>query len=356
MRVALVSSPFLPVPPRKYGGTELFIAQLAEGLKKLRHRRSGLRQRRVDRRRRNSLALQRAAVADQRRSFRQPERFQSRLLGHRRCRRPTATSFISIMFPALMFTRFVREQIRVHHASRAREHLSAIYRFFPAVEFVTISDFQRRRESMPRMRTIHHGIDLNCYRLQNRQAGLSQLSWAHRAHQRHAHCHRGREEIRHSAEDCRRGAAASSGLISIAEIKPHIDGKFIEYVGEADLAAKNELLGNSLAHAVSHSVERAVRAGDDRSHGLRHAGAGVAGRSSGGSGVRWHLRFRLPTPPTRWRSARANFRAPSARRRCDNIVSNTSPLERMVADYVALYQELVERRQSAGQGHDRSCR
>jgi len=33
MRVALVAPPFLPVPPIKYGGTELFIAQLAEGLK-----------------------------------------------------------------------------------------------------------------------------------------------------------------------------------------------------------------------------------------------------------------------------------------------------------------------------------
>ncbi len=32
MRVALVSPPFLPVPPPRYGGTELFIAQLAEGL------------------------------------------------------------------------------------------------------------------------------------------------------------------------------------------------------------------------------------------------------------------------------------------------------------------------------------
>lgn len=31
------------------------------------------------------------------------------------------------------------------------------------------------------------------------------------------------------------------------EVQPHIDGKFIEYVGEADLALKNELLGNSLA-------------------------------------------------------------------------------------------------------------
>jgi glycosyltransferase involved in cell wall biosynthesis len=30
-------------------------------------------------------------------------------------------------------------------------------------------------------------------------------------------------------------------------IRPHLDGKFIEYVGEADLALKNELLGNSMA-------------------------------------------------------------------------------------------------------------
>ena len=32
-----------------------------------------------------------------------------------------------------------------------------------------------------------------------------------------------------------------------AEIRPHLDGKFIEYIGEADLAAKNELLGNARA-------------------------------------------------------------------------------------------------------------
>jgi glycosyltransferase involved in cell wall biosynthesis len=29
-------------------------------------------------------------------------------------------------------------------------------------------------------------------------------------------------------------------------VKPHIDGKFIEYIGEADLSMKNELLGNSI--------------------------------------------------------------------------------------------------------------
>src|SRR5262249_23498090 len=31
------------------------------------------------------------------------------------------------------------------------------------------------------------------------------------------------------------------------QIQPHLDGKFIEYVGEVDLAGKNELVGDSVA-------------------------------------------------------------------------------------------------------------
>ena len=32
MRIAIVSPPFIAVPPKRYGGTELFIAHLAAGL------------------------------------------------------------------------------------------------------------------------------------------------------------------------------------------------------------------------------------------------------------------------------------------------------------------------------------
>jgi len=32
-----------------------------------------------------------------------------------------------------------------------------------------------------------------------------------------------------------------------SEVKPHLDGKLIEYIGEADLATKVEFLGNSMA-------------------------------------------------------------------------------------------------------------
>src|SRR5215469_12642659 len=35
MRIALVASPFISVPPKEYGGTELFIADLANGLQAL---------------------------------------------------------------------------------------------------------------------------------------------------------------------------------------------------------------------------------------------------------------------------------------------------------------------------------
>src|SRR6266567_3818599 len=32
MKIALIAPPFIAVPPKKYGGTELFIAELARGL------------------------------------------------------------------------------------------------------------------------------------------------------------------------------------------------------------------------------------------------------------------------------------------------------------------------------------
>ena len=34
MRIAIIASPFISVPPVRYGGTELFIAHLAEGLER----------------------------------------------------------------------------------------------------------------------------------------------------------------------------------------------------------------------------------------------------------------------------------------------------------------------------------
>jgi glycosyltransferase involved in cell wall biosynthesis len=99
---------------------------------------------------------------------------------------------------------------------------------------------------MAKMRTVHHGIDLNQYRLvEHKQQYLSFIG-------RIAPL-----KGTHLAID----VAQRTGIpLKIAgdvqpmyreyfekKIKPQLDGKLVEYIGLADLAAKNELLGNSIA-------------------------------------------------------------------------------------------------------------
>jgi len=102
------------------------------------------------------------------------------------------------------------------------------------------------RIALTHVQTIHHGIDLSRYRLcENKKHYLSFLGRIAPVKGTHLAI----------------AVAKKSGIpLKIAgevqplfrdyfesEVKPHIDGKFVEYVGEADLATKNELLGNSLA-------------------------------------------------------------------------------------------------------------
>ena len=62
--------------------------------------------------------------------------------------------------PGLAFSRLhgPRWVYTMHHPHMPS--LSAFYAGFPSVEFVSISNFQKRKESLKRIRTIHHGIDL----------------------------------------------------------------------------------------------------------------------------------------------------------------------------------------------------
>ena len=99
---------------------------------------------------------------------------------------------------------------------------------------------------MPKMRTVHHGIELDQYQLiEHKQQYLSFIG-------RIAPL-----KGTHIAID----VAQRTGIpLKIAgdvqptyreyfekKIKPHLDGKLVEYIGLADLKAKNKLLGNSMA-------------------------------------------------------------------------------------------------------------
>src|SRR5262249_18294237 len=148
--------------------------------------------------------------------------------------------------PGLSLARFVDAPMvyTVHHAFDAA--LQNFYRGFPEVTYVSISHFQRRKLRNPRARTIHHGIDASLYRLQEcKQPYLSFLGRIAPTKGTHLAIEIARE----------------SGLpLKIAgeiqplfkdywdsQVKPHVDGKIIEYVGEVGLEEKNDLLGNSMA-------------------------------------------------------------------------------------------------------------
>lgn len=245
MRIALIAPPFIAVPPEEYGGTELFVGHLANGLKK-----AGA-----------DVVLyangESTAQVDVRWIYRQSE-WPIKVPVHAWLREINHTSWaiadahrecdvIHVQAPqALSFSRFVdRPFVLTLHDSRSPE-TSAYYAHFPQVYYVSISEAQREHESMPRLRTIHHGIDLDQYKLvENKQRYLSFIG-------RIAPL-----KGTHIAID----VAQRTGIpLKIAgevqpayrdyferKVKPHIDGKLVEYIGPANLASKNELLGNSMA-------------------------------------------------------------------------------------------------------------
>jgi glycosyltransferase involved in cell wall biosynthesis len=245
VRVAIIAPPFISVPPRRYGGTELFIAQLAAGLQK-----AGL-----------DVVVyangESSAGAETRWLFPKAQwpikgEVYDNLkdLNHTTWAIKDAARTCDLIHinnaPGLVCSRFVRRPFvyTIHHPHIAE--LSDFYSYFPEVNYVTISDFQRRQETMPHLQTIHHGLDLTQYHYREKKQDylaflgrIAPIKGPHLAIQ----------------------AAKKAGMpLKIAgevqpmfrdyfetEIKPHLGGSFIEYLGEADLASKNELLGNARA-------------------------------------------------------------------------------------------------------------
>ncbi|MGB8771447.1 MAG: glycosyltransferase family 4 protein [Candidatus Korobacteraceae bacterium] len=337
MRVALVAPPFLPVPPLKYGGTELFIAQLAEGLQN-----SGV----------EVVVYTNGAstVGVEKRWLYHDEEWpltghageSLKDLNHASWAVHDAASCDVIHLhnsAALMFTRYVNANVvyTVHHLHEPP--LSEIYSFFPLVEYVMISDYQHHREKMLHMRTIHHGIDLSIYRLRERKQDYL--------------CFLGRLAPIKGAHIAIEVARKSGIPLKIAgeiqpifqdyfdqQIKPHLDDRFIEYVGEVDLAGKNELLGNSLAmlfpiqwdepfglvmiEAMACGTPVLALPGGSVSEVVRDGVSGYCCRTPQEMAVR---ACNLP----------GEFDPVSLRQYCQRYFS----LERMVAEYLGLYQEMM---------------
>jgi glycosyltransferase involved in cell wall biosynthesis len=245
MQVALVAPPFIPVPPKNYGGTELFIAELAEGLQ--------ARGAQVV-----VYANGESSVGVEVRSLYETSEWPLREdifgnlkdVNHTTWALHDAAQNADIIHlnnaPGLAASRFVRQPCvyTVHHPHH--DNLSQFYSFFPDTEFVCISDSQRRLETMQRMRTIHHGINVDLYPLTTRKQDY--LSFIGRIAPVKG-THLAIEVAKKTGMPLKIAGEVQPMFKDYFEtvVKPHIDGKFIEYLGEADLPAKVELLGNSRA-------------------------------------------------------------------------------------------------------------
>jgi glycosyltransferase involved in cell wall biosynthesis len=156
MRIAMVSTPFVSVPPRNYGGTELVVYELAEGLVERGHDVTLFA---------TGDSCSRATVSYLYREAQWPP-----------------DSLPEVNHVSWAFGQIAAQEFDLIHAHSALalgmgrlvphvpivytlhhdcvEEFSAFYRYFPEVYYVAISKRQRALEiPLPRCEVIHHGLD-----------------------------------------------------------------------------------------------------------------------------------------------------------------------------------------------------
>jgi len=156
MRIAMISTPFVAVPPRDYGGTELIVHELVEGLVERGHQ------------------VTLFATGDSRTSAELCSLFPATRWPPKEL---TDLDHVSWAFAriaegdydlvhahsaaALAMGRLLPDLPLVYTLHHCRDDaLSEFYRHFPEVQYIAISADQRRREiPLPHCRVIHHGLN-----------------------------------------------------------------------------------------------------------------------------------------------------------------------------------------------------
>lgn len=241
----MIAPPFISVPPAGYGGTELFVANLAEGLDELGHDvvvyANGESQ--VGTEVRWMYPESHWPIKGE---FSEALKETVHSVWAIRDAADTCDIVHTNSIPGLPPSLFIDVPFvhTIHHEHEPA--LSNFYGHYPKVNYVTISDFQLRQELMPKVRTIHHGIDLSKYEWRSTKrrhlsflGRIAPIKGPHLAIAVAKRCGiplKIAGEIQPMFQDYFQ-----------TEIEPHLDGKFIEYVGEVGLPQKNDLLSNSIA-------------------------------------------------------------------------------------------------------------
>jgi glycosyltransferase involved in cell wall biosynthesis len=245
MRIGLIGPPFIEIPPRRYGGTELFIANLARELHSRGHEVTvyGNGESRLPCRVKWRYEHAEWPLTD-------PVRPQLKNADHTAWAIRDAAGSVDVLhlndIVGVPFTPFVEVPtvLTIHHPHEPA--LSEQYARYPGVHYVTIAQWLAGRESMPHVHVVHHGIPLTDYRFSDEKDDYVAFLG------RMVPC-----KAPHLAIEAARLAGVRLKLAGEIQpvfreywdeqVRPLIDGRLIEYVGEADRAIKNALLSRARA-------------------------------------------------------------------------------------------------------------
>ena len=245
MRIALVSTPFVAVPPRDYGGTELVMHELAEGLVARGHDVTLFATGDS-----NSSATLRA-LYEEARWPPEPLTELNHLSWSLRVVRDGGFQVVHCQQAgAMAMGRLLPEMPLVYTIHHARDEvLSAFYRLFPQAWYVTISQRQRElEEALPRMTMIHHGIDPTPYmgptRAGDYVAFLGRLSQVKGPHVAIDVAERAGVEIRVGG---RIHGDDSDPTFAAREVEPRLRRPHVRYLGPIGLDQKAAMLRGARA-------------------------------------------------------------------------------------------------------------
>ncbi len=245
MRIALIGPPFIEIPPRRYGGTELFIANLASALYARGHDVTVYG---------NGESTPACPV-----KWRYPRaewppdgsaRSHLKNADHTAWAIHDASAYAEVIhlndvvgLPFTMFTN-VPAVLTIHHPHEPE--LTEQYLRYPDVHYVAIGRWLARTEPMPRVHVIHHGIPVDEYAFSATKddyvAFLGRMAPCKGAHLAIAAARRAGVRLKLAGE-------VQPLFQDYWEqcVRPGIDGDQIEYLGSADFALKNHLLSRARA-------------------------------------------------------------------------------------------------------------
>jgi glycosyltransferase involved in cell wall biosynthesis len=245
MRIALIAPPFIAVPPQRYGGTELFVAILANALHHSGHDVVVYA---------NGDSCVDCELRWRYRHSRWPIPDGSiaplHNLDHTAWAVHDAAKWADVIHLndaiGLPSTMFVDRPVvlTLHHPHLPS--LSEFYAAYPRVHYVAISAAQARRESMPHIDVVHHGLPVERYTLRSKKddyvAFLGRMAPCKGADRAIAAARRAGVRLKLAGE-----IQPTFHDYWESQVLPHVDGRTVEYVGEADFAGKNELLSRARA-------------------------------------------------------------------------------------------------------------